>query len=117
MQKRPEEIKSLFLEILDGHLANIIAGKTDVYLEINEMADLLHIHPTHLSNTIRETTGKSPCAVCHERTIIAAKQLLALPQSKISTVAYNLTFEPAHFAKYFKKHTGLTPSQFKNSLA
>lgn len=112
---RPEEIKVLFFETLDGHLANIIAGKTDVFLEINEIADILHIHPTHLSNTIKETTGKSPCAICHERTVLMAKKLLSLPDSKISTVAYKLTFDPAHFTKYFKKHTGLTPSQFKKA--
>lgn len=116
MKRRPEEIKALFFETLDNHLANIIAGKTDVYLEIQEMADILHIHPTHLSNTIKETTGKSPCLICHERTIVVAKKLLALPNSTISSVAFKLTFEPTHFTKYFKKHTGLTPSQFKKTL-
>lgn len=116
MTKRPNEITDYFYEVLDKHLQDIVSGKADNYLEIQEIADILHIHPTHLSNTIKETTGKSPCDICNEKTIDLAKQLLKNPDMTVSEVAITLTYEPTNFTKYFKKHTGLTPSQYKQSL-
>ena len=116
MTKRPNEITADFYKVLDKHLEDIVLGKADTYLEIQDIADILHIHPTHLSNTIKETTGKSPCDICNEKTIDVAKQLLENPDLTVSMVAITLTYEPTNFTKYFKKHAGLTPSQYKQSL-
>lgn len=74
---------------------------------------MMHIHPTHLSNTIKETTGKTPCDICNDKTIIVAKRLLNNSDQTIANIAYNLTFEPTNFTKYFKKHTGETPSNYR----
>lgn len=113
MNKRPEEITKDFNQILDNHLEKIVQGETDVYLEIQDLANMMHIHPTHLSNTIKEVTGKAPCDICNEKTIDIAKKLLQYSDLTIAEIAYKLTFEPTNFTKYFKKHTGQTPSQFR----
>ncbi|UJH92810.1 AraC family transcriptional regulator [Antarcticibacterium sp. 1MA-6-2] len=105
MLKRPEEITIKFNEILDGHLKKIVSGEIEVFPEIHEIAGLMCIHPTHLSNTIKEVTGKAPCDVCNEKTIAAAKKLLSDPGCTIREVALRLTFEPSNFTKYFKRHT------------
>lgn len=115
MRTQPEEITSIFLRKLDKHLEDIVLGKTDTYFEIQDFAEILHIHPTHLSNTIKQTTGKSPCDICHEKTIAIAEKLLENPQFTISEVAYKLTYEPTNFTKYFKKHKGITPSAYRKS--
>lgn len=116
MNKRPEEITKQFNDILDNHLEKIILGKEDVYLEIHEVAEIMQIHPTHLSNTIKETTAKSPCDICNEKTINVAKKLLENNEITISDVAYKLTFEPTNFTKYFKKHTNKTPSEYRKKI-
>lgn len=115
MTKRPDEITSQFLAELDKHLHDIVSGITDTYFEIQDFAKILHIHPTHLSNTIKQTTGKAPCDICHEKTIAVAKNLLEKPELTISEVAHKLTYEPTNFTKYFKKRTGLTPSAYRKS--
>lgn len=115
MNKRPDEIMKIFLEELDKHLQDIVSGKTDTYFEIKDLAEILHIHPTHLSNTIKQTTGKAPCDICNEKTIIIAKKLLGNLELTISEVAHKLTYEPTNFTKYFKKHTGQTPSTYRKS--
>ena len=112
---RPDEIMAEFLKELDKHLEDIVSGKTDTYFEIKDIAKILHVHPTHLSNTIRQTTGKAPCDICNEKTIAIAVNLLENPELTISEVAYKLTYEPTNFTKYFKKHTGQTPSVFRKS--
>ncbi|MFD2918238.1 helix-turn-helix domain-containing protein [Terrimonas rubra] len=114
--KRPETITADFIKILDNHLDKIVSGETDTYLEIGDMAALLHIHPTHLSNTIKATTGKSPCDICNDKTIERAQKLLQDRSLTIASIAMLLTYEPTNFTKYFKKHTGQTPLQYRNSL-
>jgi len=103
------------LEELDKHLQEIVSGQTDIYYEIHDLAEILHIHPTHLSNTSKQTTGKSPCDICHEKTITVAKKLLENTELTISEVAFKLTYEHTNFTKYFKKHTGKTPSAYRKS--
>ena len=62
--QRPEEITQNFLSELDNHIADIVSGKKEVFYEIHDFANILCIHPVHLSNTVKETTGKSPCDHC-----------------------------------------------------
>lgn len=113
IKNRPEKIASEFNDILDSHLLKLVNGEEENYLEIHDMAEIMHIHPTHLSNTIKEVTGKSPCDICNEKTIEIAKSMLLNPVITIAEIADKLTFEPTNFTKYFKKHTGLTPSSFR----
>jgi AraC-like DNA-binding protein len=115
MQKRPKEITNLFIHILDENLKDLISGKTDEYLDIFKIADRIHINATHLSNTIKETTGKSPCDICNEKTIAVAKKLLEDPNLTIAEIAFKLTYEPSNFTKYFKKFAGLTPTQYRKN--
>lgn len=56
---RQEEITSKFLKALDNHLNDVANERADTMKEINEIAEQLHIHPTHLSNKVRQFTGKS----------------------------------------------------------
>ena len=116
MTKRPQEITAEFLAIMDNNLQELIDGKTDNYLDIHKISEMLFIHPTHLSNTIKDVTGKSPCDICNDKTIAVAKKLLNNPSLKIAEIAFKLTYEPTNFTKYFKKFAGLTPSQFRQLI-
>jgi AraC family transcriptional regulator, regulatory protein of adaptative response / methylphosphotriester-DNA alkyltransferase methyltransferase len=113
--KRPEEITADFLGELDKHIIEIVSEKTDFFFGINDFARILCIHPTHLSNTIKQTTGKAPCDHCEEKLIVVAKQLLLNNELNITKIAARLTYDPPSFTKFFKKHTGMTPSFFRSS--
>ena len=52
--KRPMEITQQFLQELDKHMIDLKAGNSEKGFEVQDNAALMHIHPTHLSNTIRE---------------------------------------------------------------
>jgi len=73
--ERPEEITVSFLNELDQHIADIVAGRKTVFYEIYDFAAILCIHPTHLSNTIKSVTGKAPCDHCEEKLAVEAKRL------------------------------------------
>lgn len=113
VHKRPNEITLEFNRILDAHLEQLVFGEADTFLEIHDIAGLMNIHPTHLSNTIKQTTGKSPCDICNEKTINVAKNLLDNAELTIADIACKLTFEPTNFTKYFKRHSGKTPSEYR----
>ncbi|WP_207896733.1 hypothetical protein [Flaviaesturariibacter flavus] len=61
--KRPREITEAYLKELDKHLEELKSGKAADTFEIKDIAALLHIHPTHLSNTIQEELKRSPCDI------------------------------------------------------
>lgn len=112
---RQQEITDGYLEILDRHLAELKAGIVHTTIEIRELASMLFVHPTHLSNTIKEVLGKSACAVYEEKLIILAKELLTTPQP-VNHIAFILDYDPSNFTKFFKRFTGLTPLQYRKQL-
>ena len=113
---RQHEITAQYLNALDGHLSDIVAGKATKMLEINEIAMLLHIHPTHLSNTIRHATGHSACYFFEEKILNLAKAMLEENKLKISAIAATLTYDPSNFTKFFKSYTNTTPKQYREDF-
>lgn len=58
--KRSKEITEAFLRELDKHLEELKEGKAESTFEVQDIAALLHIHPSHLSNTIQDELKRSP---------------------------------------------------------
>lgn len=114
LSSRKIEIVEQYIAELDKHIAQLKAGEVDDVLEIREFAQILHIHPVHLSNTIKEVTGKSTCAHFEERLITISKELILTTSLPISHIAHQLTYDPSNFTKFFKQYTGTTPKKFRD---
>jgi len=110
---RQKQILTQYLEKLDTYIGDLKAGTEDRVLEINEFAEMLHIHPGHLSNTIKEVTGHSSCSFYEERLVTASKELLLQGNLSIKEIATRLTYDPSNFTKFFKRFVGMTPKQFR----
>ena len=113
---RQHEITSDFLKALDQHLQDIVQDKVIDMMEIRDFADLLHIHTTHLTNTVKLTTGKPPCDFFEEKLIALAKDMLQNNNMSIAAVATKLTFDPSNFTKFFKRFEGVTPKQYREQV-
>ena len=111
--KRPKEITKQFLLELDKHMLDLKSGKAENSFEVQDIAALLHIHPTHLSNTIKEELKRSPCDIYEERLMNIAKELILQTDLSIAEIARQLTFDPSNFSKFFKHFEGITPNQFR----
>ena len=62
--------------------------------------------------------GATTAQMIRERVILEAKRLLAHSDAQVALVGAQLGFEdPAYFSRCFKKHTGRTPVEFRNSIA
>lgn len=83
---------------------------------VNYYASALCVSPRHLSHVVKLTTDKTARELVDEVVIKEAKLLLQSPNLNISEVALKLRFADASFfGKYFKKQTGLSPSDYKFS--
>ncbi|MCK9451147.1 MAG: AraC family transcriptional regulator [Bacteroidales bacterium] len=77
-------------------------------------ANGLYITPDHLNRTIKAKTGKTAKDYIQARIITEAKRLLYFSNLSNKEIAYELGFtEPANFSAFFKKHTRLSPLNFK----
>lgn len=113
---RQYEITADFMALLDKHIQDILTGQVTEMFEIRDLADGLHIHPTHLSNTIKLTTGKAPCFFFEEKLMNVAKTLLQDNNRSITDIAVSLTYDPSNFTKFFKRFAGITPKQYREQF-
>lgn len=78
-------------------------------------AEQLHLTPKHLSLSIHRTTGKTPSEWISEMLTEQSKRLLDTHRDMtIQQVAYELGFtENATFCYFFKRQTGMRPSEYR----
>ncbi|MFD1613579.1 AraC family transcriptional regulator [Gelatiniphilus marinus] len=79
-------------------------------------ANKLHITPDHLNRTVKARIGKTAKDYIQTRIITEAKRLLYFTALSNKEIGYELGFnEPANFSAFFKKHTQVSPSNFKKN--
>ena len=86
--------------------------------EVKYYADLLHLTPKHLSKVIRSATnGVSPVKWIEQYVATQAKRLIETRTTQtLQETAYMLGFtEPTSFYRYFKRATGMTAKQYRDS--
>lgn len=113
---RKTEILAQFKLVLEKHLDDLIAGRIDKMFEIKEIADILCLHPVHLSKVIKLETGHHACYFYEQRILQEAKKLLANTTLPIGLIAHKLDYDVSNFTKFFKKFSGMTPSLYRKSL-
>jgi AraC family transcriptional regulator, transcriptional activator of pobA len=100
-------------------LKKFIQLVNNYYLEkrtIEEYAELLFITPNHLSQSVKAASGKNALSIINERIVTEAKSLILYSESDIAEIAWQLNFsDPANFGKFFKRHTNLTPLEFRKA--
>jgi AraC family transcriptional activator of pobA len=102
--------------LLKKYLAKIDEAYTNNH-EVANYADMLNISPGHLSELIKEQSGKPAIIHIHERLIVEAKRLLFHTDYAVKEIAFHLGFEDAsYFNRFFKRLTDTTPVSFRTSI-
>jgi AraC-like DNA-binding protein len=105
-----------FTELLESQFGpNVEAPAAQPRLRTaKDYADHLAVHIVHLNRVLKEATGHTTTALISNRLAHEAKLLLKQTTQNVSEVADRLGFaDVAHFCTFFKRHTGLTPSDFR----
>lgn len=101
-----------------GKLAHVLQY-IDQYLnkpiEIEELAELVHLHPNYFIPYFKKFMGVTPMYYVQQKRMEYAKKQLSYTDFSISDIAELVGMELAHFSKYFKKTLGVSPSAYRNS--
>ena len=83
---------------------------------VNHYAKQIIITEKRLNQATTKVLGKSPKQFIDERIMLEAKRMLAHTTESVKEIGYSLGFEePTNFIKYFKKHSAITPIEFREN--
>jgi AraC-like DNA-binding protein len=103
-----EEVELLFDvdEIIDKHFTEPVA-LSDVSRQLQEKS-------WRIQNVVREKLRLTISTMARKKKLLEAERKIAFTDLSIKEVAYDLGFRNSdYFFKFFKQHTGQTPSSFK----
>ena len=88
-----------------------VSGEIDLY----ELSSQLNLSYSWFRKTFKEYTGHSPARYFQLLKLRRAQRLLSDTELSIKEIAYSLGFKSTeHFFAIFKKHTGCTPTAYRN---
>ncbi|HEV3183957.1 MAG TPA: helix-turn-helix domain-containing protein [Xanthobacteraceae bacterium] len=77
-------------------------------------AERLAMTPDRLNDHIKRAIGVTAGHLIRQRMLTEAKRQLVFTNQAITEVSYDLGFsDPSHFARFFRKNTGMTPQGFR----
>ena len=104
-----------FIELLDDYIAT--KALHDGLPTVAYFADKCCLSNGYFGNLVRVETGRTAKDIISDHVLAYAKQLLNDEALTITMISSRLGFEyPQHFVRFFKSHTGKTPSAYRNAL-
>jgi len=87
------------------------------HINLEELADMLNISYSQFRGSFKKYTGISPGQYLLQLKLQKAKNLLVNSTQNIKEISFNSGFEsPFYFSKVFKKHIGISPSDFREKF-
>ena len=104
-----------FIELLDDYIST--KALHDGLPTVAYFADKCCLSNGYFGNLVRVETGRTAKDIISDHVLAYAKQLLNDEALTITIISSRLGFEyPQHFVRFFKSHTGKTPSAYRNAL-
>lgn len=97
---------------------NMITEHCREQRDVQFYAQKLSITPFYLSQITRDFFNDAPKALIDRQVVLEIKALLGTGKLSIKEIAATLNFDDtSYLCRYFKRHTGLTLSDFKKQVA
>jgi len=88
---------------------------SDKDISLHAVAKEVNISPNHFSTIFSQETGETFIGYVTKVRLEQAKVLLKTTQMRTSDVGYEVGYNDTHYFGYvFKKHTGMSPKEFRN---
>lgn len=95
---------------------HFITDNLDKNHSIAEIAAHIHISPSRLAHLFSQQIGTSIIKWREEQRMVKAQHLLHTSNAPIYYIARQLGYDDQlYFSRLFKRHTGLNPSEYRNS--
>lgn len=100
-----------------AEVCRYIAGNYSRNISLPEVASYVHLNKTYLSGLFKKEMGVNFYDYLTNYRLDKAKELLLTNRCNISELAEKVGYSnPSHFAKVFKKTTGLSPLEYKKNI-
>lgn len=100
-----------------GQFRDYLEKNISTTRSVKDFAEMLKMSPKHLNTICKSISGSTAKQNIDSFMILEIKRLLATSDSSVQEISYAIGFdEPTNFVKYFKKHCGQSPSQFRKSF-
>ncbi|NHA04517.1 helix-turn-helix domain-containing protein [Mucilaginibacter sp. HC2] len=85
--------------------------------DVAAYAEKLNITPGHLTEVIKQQSGKTAITHIHERLIVEAKRRLLHTELSVKQIADELGFDDAaYFNRFFKRIAGAPPASYREQI-
>lgn len=104
---RQEELFKMFIQLIHEHCTH--------QREVTFYAQQLYITSRYLSAIVQNVAGTTAKSIIDKHVILEIKTMLRSTNLSIQEISNKLHFpDQSFFARYFKKHTGITPLQYRS---
>ena len=108
-------------ESMENHLVKeikaLLENSSDGNLRVSDICESLGYSKSYLSRLFREQTGETIANYSVRVKIDKSKQMIRDGRLNFAQISDKLSFDnPQYFSRVFKRITGLSPTEFKNSL-
>ena len=109
---------SVTLQPADATVAQLRALVDEFFRAEHQLgfyAEKLGMTVDRLNDHVKRATGVTAGHLIRQRVLTEAKRQLVFTTQPIQDIAQELAFsDPSHFARFFRKHTGTTPHEFRD---
>lgn len=115
-QYRHDEIKSRRVRELFNQFMMLVERDYKVSRDVAHYAGIMSITPKYLTNIVRAVTSHTPKTIIDHYVILHLKMHLGSSRLSIKELAWEYNFtDVSFFCRYFKRHTGKSPMQLRES--
>lgn len=115
LQKAPEKARANNELALLQFFDNALEKHFKEHQPVSFYAEKLNVTARHLNDICKKALGKTTNELIQDRSKLEAQRLLVHSELTSSQIAAELGyFDNTYFFRFFKKHTGVTPEQFRN---
>lgn len=105
-----------FFQLLEQETSSINYTTPIRIKTAKEFAAALSVHPNHLNALLKRHTGQNVSTHIRSRLLEETKVLLIQTDWSLQDIGYSIGFaDQPNFNLFFKKNTGITPSEFRKS--
>ncbi|MEN2402908.1 helix-turn-helix domain-containing protein [Flavobacterium sp. MC2016-06] len=103
--------------VLSNKFKELIYANIKTQHLVSYYASQLNVTPNHLNKSVKIVTGKSAGKWIEETILLEAKYLLFQTTLSVSEIAIQVGHEDhSYFSRFFKKHEGITPIQYRKLI-
>lgn len=112
-----ERLNPLIDHPIVSQAIELINGKLEQPIEVEEVANKLTVSPSYLAKLFKQEVGMTVKQFSNHRKVIEARYYLQFSNMEIVEISDQFAFcNQSYFTKVFKEQLGLTPKQFRLSI-